>query len=315
MTRPKILAVDDTPANLIALRRVLGKVDVELIEASSGNAALAATLEHEFALILLDVQMPEMDGFEVAQLLSGEERTRMTPIIFVTAAADDLNRLMGYGSGAVDYIAKPINEVILKSKVRVFLELYRARRALEDEVKRREAAETAARHQATHDPLTGLPNRLLFMDRLNGGIERARRLNSEFSLLYVDIDGFKPVNDRHGHPAGDALLQAIAQRLRAGIRATDTVARLGGDEFAVLLETPADAAEAQRRADDLIRALRVPFDLAVGSGVITGVQIGASIGIALYRTHGATVEALVHKADEAMYAAKRGGKNRAVLAG
>jgi len=226
---PKILVVDDTPANLVAMRRLLSKFEVQLVEVSSGNAALAACLDHEFALILLDVQMPEMDGFEVAALLSEEARTADTPIIFVTAAyADDLNRLKGYSFGAVDYIAKPINDIILQSKVRVFLDLYRGRQQLrqlldvlnlrngqlEAEIAERKRIEALVRHQAGHDVLTGLPNRSLFMDRLDQALERSRRQGHPCALLYIDIDGFKPVNDQHGHHAGDLLLQGIAQRMR-----------------------------------------------------------------------------------------------------
>jgi diguanylate cyclase (GGDEF)-like protein/PAS domain S-box-containing protein len=129
--RPKILIVDDVPANLAALRKLLSKIDCDVCSAANGNDALALTLEHDFALILLDVQMPEMDGYEVAQLLRGEERTSDVPIIFVTAAyKDEHHRLKGYDAGAVDYIEKPISEVLLLSKVRVFLELQNSRTSL-----------------------------------------------------------------------------------------------------------------------------------------------------------------------------------------
>ncbi|MFD2235448.1 ATP-binding protein, partial [Phaeospirillum tilakii] len=124
--RPKLLIVDDQPANLIALKHLLAKVDAEVIPAASGNEALKLTLNHDFALALLDVQMPEIDGFEVAELLRGEERTRDLPIIFLTAAHRDADhRSRGYGAGAVDYIEKPIDEPVLLAKVRVFLDLYR----------------------------------------------------------------------------------------------------------------------------------------------------------------------------------------------
>ncbi|ETN71917.1 response regulator receiver domain protein, partial [Necator americanus] len=133
LQRPKILAVDDNPANLLVIRRVLAKLDVEVVEAASGNDALKATLDDEFALVLLDVYMPDINGFEVAEILSQEETTRQTPIIFVTATyADDVHRLKGYGFGAVDYMAKPLEATILLSKVQVFLELYRHRVALRD---------------------------------------------------------------------------------------------------------------------------------------------------------------------------------------
>ncbi len=324
LPRPKILVVDDTPANLVAMRRLLAKVEAELVEASSGNAALAATLDHEFALVLLDVNMPDMDGFEVASHLAEEEGTRNTPVIFVTAAmVDDLNRLKGYSFGAVDYIAKPINDTILLSKVRVFLELYRGKQQLrqlvselEYEVATRRQAEEQVRHQATHDPLTDLPNRALFLDRLDGALERSRRSQRPFALLYIDIDGFKPVNDTHGHLVGDQLLRQIAARLLGRMRKSDTVARLGGDEFAVILEEAVEApAAALSAAEALCLLLREPYDL--GSGI--EVTVGASIGVACHphvpvdetATPG---DSLIRAADDAMYRAKRGGKNRCELA-
>ncbi len=176
-------------------------------------------------------------------------------------------------------------------------------------------SEEALRHQATHDALTGLPNRSLFHDRLGHGIERGRRQEASFALLYLDIDGFKPVNDAHGHLAGDALLCQIAARLRGAVRAEDTVARLGGDEFALLLEAPIDADGAQRKARELVAALGEPFALALPGRAPTVVHVGASVGIALFPQHGASDDALVRAADEAMYAAKRGGRNATRLAG
>jgi diguanylate cyclase (GGDEF)-like protein len=326
---PKILVVDDTAANLVAMRRLLAHSGAQLIEARSGNEALALCLDHQFALILLDVNMPDMDGFEVAALLGEAEQLRETPIIFVTAAyADDLNRLKGYRSGAVDYIAKPINDVILQSKVRVFLELYAVRAKLQQtladlaernqqltrEMAERELAEATVRHQASHDILTGLPNRMLFRDRLQGAIQRAHRHHGHFALAFIDIDGFKGVNDEHGHPAGDALLQDIAARLSVQLRANDTVARLGGDEFALILEDIDDPQQALQLCRKLCAALGETYPLRVGD-VPVEVRISASIGIAPYVPveHPDAEEQLIQAADRAMYTAKRGGKNRCVL--
>jgi diguanylate cyclase (GGDEF)-like protein len=327
---PKILIVDDTAANLVAMRRLLANSGAQLFEARSGNEALALCLDHEFALILLDVNMPDMDGFEVAVLLGEAEHLRDIPIIFVTAAyADDMNRLKGYRSGAVDYIAKPINDVILQSKVRVFLELYAARAKLQhalgelaernqqltQEIAERELMEAMVRHQAHHDALTGLPNRILFRDRLHGAIQRANRHHGQFALACIDIDGFKHVNDSHGHAAGDALLQEIAARLSAHLRSNDTVARLGGDEFALVLEDLEDSQPALQLCEKLCAALGEPYALSV-SGHAIEVRVGASIGIARYRAdgHPDADEQLMQAADHAMYEAKRGGKNRCVLA-
>jgi len=325
---PKILIVDDHAPNRLALRRLLARSGAELIEADSGNQALAACLDHDFALILLDVNMPEMDGFEVAELLGDDEGSRDTPIIFISAAYDDLHRLRGYGSGAVDYIAKPVNETILKSKVAVFLELYRRKselqdaleqlsqhmRALEREVALRRETEKLAWHRASHDVLTDLPNRMLFMDRLDSAIERSRRHQRKFGLAYIDIDGFKPVNDTHGHPVGDELLKAIADRLRGLLRTEDTVARLGGDEFAVILESLDDGEAAGLRVCEVIvHDLRRPYRLDSALGPVT-VTIGASVGLAMFPPHGDNREQLIRAADEAMYAAKRAGRNRCLLA-
>ncbi|MET0330406.1 MAG: diguanylate cyclase [Dyella sp.] len=329
--QPKILIVDDMPANLVAMRRLLSGSGAQLLEASSGNEALALCLDHHFALILLDVNMPDMDGFEVAALLGEAEQLRETPIIFVTAAyADDLNRLKGYRFGAVDYIAKPINDVILQSKVRIFLELYSARAhlqiALDElslrndqltlEIAERQRIEAQVRHQATHDMLTGLPNRTLFHERLQAAITGAPQHGTPFALAYVDIDGFKAVNDTHGHPIGDLLLQHIAGRLRMALRPADTVARLGGDEFALIVENTADRDALHLRCQQLVDELAQPYALQWGAHSLT-VSVSASVGVALWPTaHGGDNddEALIHRADNALYQAKRAGKNRCVMA-
>lgn len=335
MTKPKILVVDDTPANLVAMRRLLAKTDAEVVEARSGNEALAACIDQEFALILLDVQMPDIDGFEVASLLSGDERTANTPIIFVTAAfADDLNRLRGYHFGAVDYIAKPINDVILQSKVRVFLDIYRARhdlsrlvaeldarnQQLQVEIAERKRAEERVLHRATHDTLTELPNRALFMDRVESAMDRADRKGGTFGLMYLDIDGFKPINDGLGHHAGDLLLQQIALRLRAAVRRSDTVARIGGDEFAIVMEDAIDSPQSiEKLAGKICETVGEPYSLPLNDVGMTTVVIGCSIGIALFPDHCQQStdrrEALIRAADRAMYLAKQAGKNRVVLAG
>jgi len=324
---PKLLVVDDTPANLVAMRRLLAHSGAEIFEAHGGNEALALCLDHQFALILLDVNMPDMDGFEVANLLGEIEQQQETPIIFVTAAyADDLNKLRGYRSGAVDYIAKPINDVILQSKVRVFLDLYAARtqlqgaldelsernRQLTDEIAERLRVEAQVRHQATHDMLTGLPNRMLFHDRLRGAMQRTSRQNRHFALALLDIDGFKAINDNHGHPAGDALLQVVAERLQQQLRTSDTVARLGGDEFALILENIDDNAALLARCQQLGEELARPYPLEGRNGGFEA-HISASIGIALWQA-AMHDDQLIQTADRAMYQAKAAGKNRCVLA-
>ena len=189
-------------------------------------------------------------------------------------------------------------------------------RRLQAEVRERERAEAQVRHQATHDPLTGLANRALFLDRLQTAFERSRRRGRPFALAYIDVDGFKDVNDTWGHSVGDDLLKAIGQRIQQRLRREDTLARLGGDEFAVVFEDVPDPPVAvQGACADIVASLREPFALPGGASAPERVvRVGASVGLALHPRHGADRDALIAAADAAMYAAKRGGKSRCVLA-
>ena len=159
-------------------------------------------------------------------------------------------------------------------------------------------------HLAYHDALTGLPNRILFYDRLGQAIARARRAQETFAVLYLDLDAFKAVNDTFGHDVGDALLREAAQRIKACVRESDTAARIGGDEFTVILNDVKPTGNVQRVADCLLRTLSSPFVLKTRS-----CQVGTSIGIALYPDHAKTAEQLVKSADAAMYWVKQSGKN------
>jgi diguanylate cyclase (GGDEF)-like protein len=161
-------------------------------------------------------------------------------------------------------------------------------------------------HAALHDALTGLPNRALLADRLNQAVNSAERLGQVFSLAYLDLNGFKQVNDEHGHDAGDTVLKAVATRLQAGLRPSDTVARLGGDEFVVLLTPTRGPAEAavvlQRLLDDVARPIRLDDG--------TDVAVGSSLGLAHYPADGRSADALMRHADDAMFVHKRAGSRR-----
>lgn len=163
-------------------------------------------------------------------------------------------------------------------------------------------------HLAQHDTLTDLPNRSLFFSHLSSAISQAKRSDIPLALLFIDLDDFKPVNDRFGHGVGDQLLQAVAQRLLQRLRGGDRVGRIGGDEFVAMLGGPVGAEEALRVADQLCQALAVPFTLSVGE-----VHVSASIGVALLPLHAAEESTLIHCADQAMYQAKAQGRNQAML--
>jgi len=159
-------------------------------------------------------------------------------------------------------------------------------------------------HLAFHDSLTELPNRALLFDRLSQALARMRRENWGFTLMILDLDGFKAVNDCHGHSAGDELLYAVGRRLQACVRASDTVARLGGDEFALLLHGLRHESEARLLAEKLLRTIAEPFDF----GEIQ-LRVGVSIGIAQCPKHGLSLDVLFSRADQAMYQAKQAGKS------
>ncbi|MHC1481064.1 diguanylate cyclase domain-containing protein [Frateuria aurantia] len=325
IAKPKLLVVDDMTANLVAMRHLLADCGAEIYEASSGNQALALCLDHQFALVLLDVNMPDMDGFEVAQWINESEQLGETPIIFLTAAyGDDPNRIKGYRMGAIDYIAKPINDIVLQSKVRVFLELYHARQQLQqvlrdlaernqqllDEITVRKRIEAQVRYEAAHDPLTGLPNRSCFFERLQQALVTAIHQDRGFAVVCFDLDGFKSINDEFGHAAGDALLCAIASRIHSMIGGDDTAARLGGDEFALILRDFADTGATMERCEFLREHLTEPYQLSYDGQTVTA-RIGASFGYTLW--HDAPDQGpdqMIRRADQAMYDAKRSGKNR-----
>lgn len=321
----KILIVDDSEINREIYRNALADLPaVQIITAGDGHEALQAAARNEFAIYLIDIVMPGMDGFELASLLREDKRAETVPILFVTSHEPDPDLVMrGYRMGAVDYLVKvPVDVEILVRKVRVFLRMYRKRLELAETLVEAQSEikdlhtkleeymlqHEQLRRQATHDSLTGLPNRILFQDRVELAIKRADRNKQRFALGYVDLDGFKAINDRLGHAAGDAYLVAIANRINSAKRATDTAARVGGDEFAILLEALDSPAGGEYAAEKILDALRAPLELVSGGGKPTEVlNPGASIGLVFYPDHAGTRDQLTSLADVCMYAVKRNG--------
>jgi diguanylate cyclase (GGDEF)-like protein/PAS domain S-box-containing protein len=421
-----ILVVDDNAAKRLSLLSILEPLGHEIVEARSGEEALRAVMERTFAVILMDVHMPQMDGYETARLIRMRDDCEHTPFIFVTAhARGELQGPEAYASGAVDFIFAPIVPDTLRAKVTVFVDLFvksrelelslgevtvlserfrdseaRTRAVLENvgdgivtlgaggtiesfnraatdlfgyteaealgspfsilfeenyrplgDVSRAQGAESVGRrqdgtafpmevdlsevqlgtrkihvacvtdvserrmhmaslqHAALHDGLTGLPNRVLFGDRVNHAILLAARAKAPLVLLVLDLDGFKQVNDRLGHHHGDLLLNLVADRLLAGLREGDTVARLGGDEFGILPIGGTDLAGAASVAWKVQKALDAPFDIEGHA-----VEIRASIGITMFPEHGDNIDDLLRRADLAMYDAKRSGGGYAMFA-
>jgi diguanylate cyclase (GGDEF)-like protein len=275
-----VLVVDDDAGSLALLDAILAPLDARVLAARSGEEALALAASEELAVILLDVAMPGLDGFETARRLKERDVLRHVPIIFLTGVAERSEIARGYSAGAVDYLLKPYEPEILRSKVQVFVDLFRLRKQAE-----------VLTHRALHDPLTGLPNRTLLLDRLEMALRRVDRSGKHVALLFIDLDDFKRVNDTRGHHAGDQLLVDTANRMQHAIRASDTAARFGGDEFIVLCDGVDDVEEAE----------------AVASRITTGLElsgVSASIGIALAERPDTNPEELIREADAAMLAAK-----------
>ncbi|WAH59213.1 EAL domain-containing protein [Pseudomonas silvicola] len=419
-----LLVVDDYPENLISMRALLERQDWKVVTAASGVEALSMLLEHEVDLVLLDVQMPGMDGFEVARLMRGSQRTRLTPIIFLTAnEQNQASVLKGYANGAVDYLFKPFDPQILRPKVQALLEQQRNRRDLQRLSRDLETArafnasvlENAAEgilvidekgrisfanpaisrllnasvaeltgadllkfvakpavtqwqdsefyraytnretfrvhdavlctvsgqqlpaalscaplpgeqhamvvtvldmsvvrnlhqqleYQAVTDPLTGLLNRRGFYQTVESALVRNERSDKSQALLYLDLDGFKRINDIHGHDAGDRVLRWVAEQLKDCLRSYDIVARMGGDEFTALLDTLEYPEQAAKVAEKLID--RVSMCQQVDGLDVT---LGVSIGIATYPECGSNLDSLLRAADIAMYAAKQAGRQQ-----
>lgn len=310
-----ILIVDDLPQNILTLEAVIADMGFDIITARSGNDALRLSLKHDLALILLDVQMPGINGFEVARLIRSNPKTNHFPIIFVTAGMKDLlDQIEGYETGAVDYLMKPFEPVILRSKVKVFKELYQQRKVIEEfyanleeivderTAELKEANATISRLAAT-DELTGLSNRRSFNEQLAAALSAAHRHDYPLSLIMIDLDHFKRVNDTFGHNAGDKVLRAFAELLREMIRTEDVAARWGGEEFIIILpHTTCEAAAA------LAERIRVACE--ENSPTMHG--LSASFGVTQLQNN-ENEDSLLRRTDDALYRAKHDGRNRVVI--
>ncbi len=291
--RARVLIVDDDAGTRFVIRGILAGDGYRIDEAESAAQAMALCERHMPDLILLDAHMPETDGFTacagIRTLNSGEH----TPVLVITALDDEHTVERAFASGATDYVPKPLNFAVLRKRVGRLLAASRA--------------EQRVRRLAFHDPLTGLPNRMLFRERLTALIARGPVEAGCHAVLFLDLDRFKHVNDTLGHETGDLLLKAVAERITGCVRACDLVARLGGDEFTLILERIATPEVAGAVARKIVEVLSLPF-VFLGQEV----YVGASVGIALYPNDGRDIGTLLKHADMAMYRAKEDG-NRFVF--
>jgi diguanylate cyclase (GGDEF)-like protein len=289
--KPVVLLVDDSKTNIQILAACL-KDNYQLQYAKNGEECLNLSKEQpQPDLILLDVEMPGISGYEVCKQLKASDQTLEIPVIFVTAREANVDEEKGLSLGAVDYITKPIHPAIVSARVSTHVTLKLQRDIL--------------KNLALRDQLTGLYNRYFLLDIAKKKVAQAIRHQQPFCLLMIDIDHFKQINDTHGHLTGDAILKAVSKYLSKGNRQEDVVARFGGEEFVFLLDQ-CQLSDAEEKAEVIRRVIE--------SLKPHGIKVTISIGLAEFDEEidlGFTE--LLKRADDALYLAKEQGRNRVCI--
>jgi two-component system cell cycle response regulator len=292
----KILIVDDQALGARALAEML---------ADAGYTAVAHTTDpyevcdlhraNHYKLILLDLQMPGKSGFQVMKELNAIECQSYAPVLAITS--EPAYKLHALKAGAKDFISKPFDVDEVLTRIRNMLEI----RLLHEDAR---AAATTLEILSQQDPLTGLANRRLLTKRVSAAIANARRGKGAMAIVYLDLDGFKQINDDCGHGAGDTLLKQVARRLESVVREEDTVARIGGDEFVIALWNVTNPADVTTVAAKVVEVISQPYFIEGRKMTVT-----TSVGVGVYPTHGEDADTLMKNADFALYTAKRAGKN------
>ncbi len=295
-TAKTILIIDDSQQIHHLVKARLKGLSVEISSADNGETGLEMAREAMPDLILLDVNMPGVSGFDVCRELKNSSQTHDIPVIFLTGEDETVNKVKGFDLGAVDYVTKPFDPAELRARVRAAL-------------KTKDLMDMLTT-QAQIDGLTGLHNRGYFDQRFDQELSEGRRYNRSLGLLLVDVDHFKSVNDTFGHPKGDEVLSKVASVLSTSGRASDVTCRYGGEEFAVILpEASADLTyqsglrmlEQIRQCQDFVAILGRPVTVSIGTAcAMPDQQI--------------TAAAMIQHADQALYSAKESGRNRVAAA-
>jgi diguanylate cyclase (GGDEF)-like protein len=317
--RHSILIVDDVPKNIQVAASILKENGYQMAFAQDGHTALAQIDSKRFDLILLDIMMPQMDGFEVCRRIKANPENREIPIIFLTAKDDTDSIVSGFELGAVDYLTKPFNGAELQARVKTQLDLYRSKKAL-IETNARLSKEIAERIKAEqelerskekyrilsiHDGLTGFYNTRYLYDAMETLIADSHRDETKFSLIFLDIDNFKHVVDTHGHLNGSQALVEVAQTIDQCLESPAYGVAYGGDEFVVVLPG-FDHKQAMDKAEQIRSSMLETIYLPT---VNNGVHLQASFGVATYPDDATDIKSILAKADQAMFRIKTKGKN------
>jgi two-component system, cell cycle response regulator len=304
--RSRILVVDDSRTQLEWLVQVLLREGYDVVSAATGREAIVKTRTLAPDLVLLDMILPDMDGLEVLRLVKARPDDPFLPVIILSVKSDVASKVEGLRIGADDFIAKPFAEAEILARCDAMLRI----KSLQDQLR---ATRRSLEEQSVTDSLTGLKNRRFFDERLPEEFRRAQRYSDPVSLMMIDLDHFKEVNDRYGHQMGDVVLRDAAAVIRSSVRDPDICARYGGEEFAVILPkthlggTLTVAERVWRGLKDKVYRQEVP---AVGQAFVAEVRVTASLGLAFFPSKDiVSAELLVKFADEALYQAKRQGRN------
>jgi two-component system, cell cycle response regulator len=289
----KVLIIDDSPDALALARVRLSKEGLTLLCADRGREGLAMAAQELPDLILLDVDMPDMSGFDVCRTLKANAKLCMIPVVFLSGSVNSEDKIKGLNLGAVDYVTKPFDAFELRARVNAALRTKRMQDFLIE--------------RACIDPLTGLPNRQGLLVRLQQEYARRQRYGVSLSFIMSDIDHFKRINDTHGHIVGDRALCAVANAIANQCRTVDFPNRYGGEEFSILV--PEGTASETARMAERCRKAVADVRLQVGEEIVS---MTASFGVA-DMTDGDPPEAILENADQALYQAKHTGRNRVAV--
>jgi two-component system chemotaxis family response regulator WspR len=287
-----VLLVDDQMIVARAVRQLFAQdQDITFHYCPSPHQALERAAALNPTVILQDLVMPDVSGLELVRKYRSSPATAEIPIIVLSTKEDPVSKSQAFAEGANDYLVKLPDRIELVARVRYHSRAYRAL--------------TALREQATRDSLTGVWNRRMIFDVLEKELARAGRDSTPLAIVMADLDKFKSINDRFGHPTGDAVLQQASRRLIGAVRAYDHVGRYGGEEFLIVLPN-CDGEQAGKLSERLRQSIAEPPMNAEGKEL----QVTCSFGVASTgASAGVTVAALVHAADDALYLAKEAGRN------
>lgn len=295
----KILIVDDNRLNLIAAKNVLNDV-YSVSSVLNGEEALEYLERESCDLILLDINMPDMDGFEVFEKLRAMDKTKEIPVIFLTADNDANTETHCFDCGAIDFIAKPFVPAVMRSRISRVLELEELRKNLADRLEKKTQEVTDMKSKSQRDALTGLWNRSYTEDAVN----KLFAEGSHGALMMIDMDNFKAINDNYGHIAGDRTLTMFADTLREYCGDEDVLCRIGGDEFVAFVRSAKSKSELSNLAADILSDLCRKLDECKFD-----TNSSVSIGIAQFPDDGTDFKDLYNAADKALYYVKQNGKN------